>query len=180
MRFYRRRLPHRDIPGAATFVTWCLDGSLPAERAFRRDQLTTGQAFAAWDGLLDRCPTGSKFLAMPDIADLVKRRILRAETENLCALDSYVVMPNHVHVLWAPRVSLVELVRRVKGSTAVEANRILGRTGTRFWQDEYFDRTARTDADTVRMRNYIENNPVKAGLVAAPELYPWSSAFQRG
>jgi REP element-mobilizing transposase RayT len=93
----------------------------------------------------------------------------------MCSLDAWAIMPNHVHVLWTPHVSLAELVRRVKGPTAMRANQILGRRGTRFWQEEYFDRIVRNDEEFAQVRRYIEWNPVKAGLVSQPEAFRWSS-----
>ncbi|MBZ5603019.1 MAG: transposase [Acidobacteriia bacterium] len=129
MRVHRRRLPHVDASGAPVFVTWCLDGSLPAGRVFQREHLTSGEAFATWDRLLEENRAGARFLAQPEIADLVVAKLREFEDSGLCGVDSFVVMPNHVHVLWTPTGSLAELMRRVKGSTAVAANRILGRAG---------------------------------------------------
>lgn len=94
----------------------------------------------------------------------------------LCSLHAYVVMPNHVHALWTPQIPLCDLVRQVKGPTAREANKLLGRTGEQFWQEEYFDRIVRSESEFVQIRRYIEWNPVKAGLVARPGEFEWSSA----
>ena len=84
-------------------------------------------------------------------------------------------MPNHVHVLWTPQIPLSALLRKVKGPTALRANRLLGASGS-FWQDEYFDRMVRNEQEYRRIRQYIESNPVNAGLVASPEDFVWSSA----
>ena len=64
----------------------------------------------------------------------------------------------------------------LKGSTARNANRILGRTGQPFWQDESFDRYLRRSSQIERTIDYIENNPVSARLVYSPDGWPWSSA----
>jgi type I restriction enzyme R subunit/putative DNA methylase len=53
---------------------------------------------------------------------------------------------------------------------------LLHRTGERFWQDESFDHWVRSEGEFIRIQKYIENNPVKAGLVAKAEDWPWSSA----
>jgi putative transposase len=98
--------------------------------------------------------------------------------EHLCALHAFVIMPNHVHLLCTPVISLPELVRRVKGSTAFLANGILERRGEKFWQDEFFDRMVRKDGEFERIQRYIEWNPVKACLVARPEEFRWSSAWR--
>jgi hypothetical protein len=53
---------------------------------------------------------------------------------------------------------------------------MLGLTGQAFWQDESYDRLVRNDSEFERIAHYIEMNPVKAGLAAVPEEFPWSSA----
>jgi REP element-mobilizing transposase RayT len=85
-------------------------------------------------------------------------------------------MPNHVHLLVTPQIPSAQWLRLLKGSTAHEANGLLGRTGQPFWQDESYDHLVRAGSELKRIHCYIENNPVKAGLVAAPEDFPWSSA----
>jgi putative transposase len=85
-------------------------------------------------------------------------------------------MPNHVHLLFTSRIDVSTLMKSLKRFTAREGNRMLALTGRPFWQDESYDRLVRDDAEFGRISRYIEWNPVKAGLVAAPELFPWSSA----
>lgn len=176
MRSYRRRLPHVDIPGLPAFVTWRLHGSLPPGRVFEPAHLTSGEAFVAFDRLLDNARSGPLYVRQPEVARLVAEQLGRVAADGLCALAAYVIMPNHVHVLWTPEISLADLVRKVKGPTAFAANRVLGRTGA-FWQEEYFDRIVRSEREWSRIRRYIEWNPVKAGLAASPEAYRWSSAY---
>ena len=85
-------------------------------------------------------------------------------------------MANHVHILVTPHVSALKWLAPLKGFTACQANRILGLTGRRFWQEESYDRLVRNGDEFRRIQPYIENNPVKAGLVDAPGRFPWSSA----
>ena len=66
-----------------------------------------------------------------------------------------------------------------KSYTARQANKLLGRTGEPFWQRESYDHWVRDEAEHRRIISYIENNPVKAGLVNSPRKYPWSSAKVR-
>ncbi len=158
------------------FVTWRLNGSLPNERVFLPEHLTSGQAFVAFDRLLDTSREGPLYLRQPEMACIVRDQLIKTAADGLCELHAWVIMPNYAHVLWTPAISLADLVRKVKGPTAAQINRCLGRTGEPLWQQEYFDRTARNSEDFGRMRRYIEWNPVKAGLVARPEDYRWSSA----
>ena len=69
-------------------------------------------------------------------------------------------------------------MKSLKGFTAHEANRVLGRTGEPFWQRESYDHWVRNEEEWRRIAGYIENNPVKAGLVAVAEEYPWESAHE--
>ena len=88
-------------------------------------------------------------------------------------------MANHVHLLVRPRVIASRFLQTLKGYTAREANRLLGRTGQPFWQAESYDHSVRDDRESDRIKAYIENNPVKAGLVANAEDYLWSSAARK-
>src|SRR5579864_3413888 len=59
MIFYRRRLPHLYEIGKPIFLTWRLHDSLPRNRIFQVGSLSSGQAFAALDRLLDDARSGS-------------------------------------------------------------------------------------------------------------------------
>ena len=119
---------------------------------------------------------GPGWLARPAVAEMVLRRLEEGERQRLYRLHACVVMPNHVHLLMAPRIEIGVLVGSFKSATAREANRMLGRTGNPFWGRKTDQRVIRNATEFERMRAYVEWNPVKAGLVKAPELYPWSSA----
>ena len=131
----------------------------------------------AQDRALDRHSSGPTWLRHPPIADLVARAIRIADEERqFYELRAWVVMPNHVHLLILPQVPVAVLRRWLKGSTAREANRILGRTGQPFWQDESYDHYLRQRSQIDRTVTYIEQNPVSAGLVGSAERWLWSSA----
>ncbi len=85
-------------------------------------------------------------------------------------------MPNHVHLLLTPQVSLSKLLGSLKAATAKRANLLLHRSGQPFWQDESYDHLVRDGDEFRRIQRYIENNPVTACLAATPEEYTWSSA----
>ena len=86
-------------------------------------------------------------------------------------------MPNHAHVLFSvmPAYPLGEIVGSWKRFTARKANEHLRRNGS-FWQTEYWDRFIRNDAHFCASEEYIDQNPVKAGLAAEPRLWPYGSA----
>jgi REP element-mobilizing transposase RayT len=85
-------------------------------------------------------------------------------------------MPNHVHVIFQPRIAMPTIMRWLKGRTGRVANQLLGRTGTPFWVEESFDHWVRSAQELQGLIEYVENNPVKAGLVRAKEQWRWSSA----
>jgi REP element-mobilizing transposase RayT len=162
------------------FVTWRMKGSLPRHRHFPGHTLTSGQAFVAMDRLLDCASGGPRHLSRPEIARLVVNAIHHHELPLAhYTLHAYVIMPNHVHLLITPRTAIPKLLQSLKGFTATQANRILGSTGQAFWQEESYDHWVRDGKELARIMAYIEDNPVRAGLVATPEAYPWSRRLRR-
>ena len=175
MGHYERRLPHWEVIGQPLFVTFRLHGSLPAPRVFPPARMSSGQAFVALDRLLDQPTCGPAFLQRPEIARLVVQALQDGQFRfHRYQLHAFVVMPNHVHLLASPGVTSRQWLGPLKGFTAHQANRILGRHGP-FWQDESYDHLIREDQEFRRVQHYIEHNPVRAGLVALPEQFPWSS-----
>ena len=118
------------------------------------------------------------WLRRPQVADLVVAALLRGPTLGLYDLRAFAVMGNHVHALLRPRQDSSRVLQWLKGSTAREANRLVGQTGTPFWQRESYDHWVRDVREMQRVVAYIESNPVKAGLVAEPSQYRWSSAWR--
>jgi REP-associated tyrosine transposase len=96
--------------------------------------------------------------------------------EKIFMLCAFILMANRVHVLLATQSPIAQITWQIKGATAREANLILGRTGSRFWQDESFDHWIRNPEEWQRVRTYIERKPVAAGLVSKPDDWLWSSA----
>ena len=173
---YRRRLPHFHPDNAYLFLTWRLWSSLPAKSNLAVHP-TPGHAFVVMDRELDRHLSGPLWLNDPRIADLVSRAIIAGDSErHFYDLHAWVVMPNHVHLLIVPLAPVPVIMRWLKGSTARNANRILGRTGLPFWQDESYDHYLRDRDQLNRTIRYIEENPVSAGLTTEISGWPWSSA----
>ena len=136
--------------------------------------------FAQYDALLDKCNSGPIYLANPEIAQIVSKELHRFDG-HLYDLIAYSIMPNHVHVLFNTAcqipdgldISLWEMIefeplnsimKRIKGPTAVYANRKLNRSG-QFWQRESYDHYIRNAKEYNNVVAYILDNPVKANLV---------------
>src|SRR5689334_15969174 len=100
MGFSERRLPHWYEVGARVFVTWSLYGSLPSNRGFAPESMTSGRAFIAMDRVLHQTRTGSFYLRQVEIAEVVLEALYySAEQLRRYTMHAFVNMPNHVHLL---------------------------------------------------------------------------------
>ena len=89
---------------------------------------------------------------------------------------AYCLMSNHVHWVIVPERadSLAVLFRRVHGAYAQAVNAGMGRSG-HLWQNRFYS-CPLSERHLWTALRYVEANPVRAGLVARPEVYRWSSA----
>jgi REP-associated tyrosine transposase len=154
----RGYLPHFDSAETIQFVTFRLFDSLP--RAVAEMLAKLPDNLAKTDESLDGC-FGACWLKEPTIA-------------------TWCIMPNHVHVVVEPADGngLGVIVQAWKSFTAHRANRVLSRSGP-FWHKDYFDRFIRDEGHLARTIDYVENNPVKAGLASTADSWPWSSSRRR-
>jgi len=176
--FYRRHLPHWQKADSALFITWRLYGSLPQRTIVGSvKESDFGKRFLLLDHELDRAASGPVWLKDYRLAKVVVDALHHGAAHlQLYRLSAYVVMSNHVHILIWPKTPLYRITKSIKGYTARECNRLLNRTGEKFWQEESFDHSVRHEDQFYRIKSYIERNPVKAGLVESPGEWPWSSA----
>jgi len=86
---------------------------------------------------------------------------------------AYVLMPEHVHLLInePPEIPLAQFLKSLKQITS----RRLKGDRKQFWLDRYFDANVHGEDARSEVIRYIHRNPVKRGLVCAPEQYRWSS-----
>ena len=102
----------------------------------------------------------------------------------------YVVMPEHIHLLLTePKIGTPSTVMQVLKQRTARAllpkskrrNRsqlnLFGEGTQRraFWQARFYDFNVWTTEKRVEKLKYMHRNPVKRGLVASPEQWPWSS-----
>lgn len=176
----RRHLPHWVPDEVAVFVTWRLAGSLPRARAPMLYREPPGRKFVGEDRVLDKAALGPVWLKDARIARMVVNALHYGESQRkLYVLRAFVVMANHVHVVWEPKAEMSVILRWLKGTIAGRAKRILGLPGGPFWQEESYDHWVRSGDELRSIVRYVEWNPVKAGLVRLPEEWPWSSARGR-
>ncbi len=107
--------------------------------------------------------------------DYVSRLMTQVAGECQLTVVAYCLLPNHYH--WLVRqdgeVGAGMLPRRVFGSYSQAYNRTYRESGTLF-QGPYLARAVEADSYMRHLCRYIHANPVKHGLVDAPELWPYS------
>lgn len=93
-----------------------------------------------------------------------------------CHIHAYVLMTNHVHLLIsAARTESPGLMMKALGQRYVQyVNRVYQRSGT-LWEGRYRSCPVQEDAYLLACQRHIELNPVRAGMVAHPAEYRWSS-----
>jgi putative transposase len=92
------------------------------------------------------------------------------------AIHAYVLMSNHFHLLASPQTvdGLPKMMQAVGRRYVRYFNDTQQRTGT-LWEGRYKSTLIQTDRYLLGCMAYIDLNPVRAGLVAQPQDYPWAS-----
>lgn len=180
--YTRGYLPHADLHGTPQFIIYRCADSLPAD--FMSSRLESdSEERQRIDRLLD-AGYGSCPLSHPDVAPIIMAN-WRHFADQRYRLIAWVIMPNHVHVLMVPMAgwSLSAIIHGWKSYSATRINEVLyGPASSRrsrapaLWQREYWDRWIRDEGHFMQAVSYIHDNPVKAGLVATADEWPWSSA----
>ncbi|MBA2726960.1 MAG: transposase [Parachlamydiaceae bacterium] len=116
-----------------------------------------------------------KSLSLPVAATIVEDAI-NFYSGKQYEIDSYVIMPDHVHLLITPYpdFELSKILFNMKSFATKTINNIFSING-RFWQPDNFDHLVRNHGYWIRYFDYIHNNPVKACIVKTPDEYTWSS-----
>jgi putative transposase len=107
------------------------------------------------------------------LGEIVERQLIKLpERLEAVAVDTYVVMPNHVHTIvgLSPRARQASPLtarscrRGVQTGSAREINRTHATSDAAVWQRGYHDHIIRDDRDLERVREYIETNPIQWAL----------------
>jgi hypothetical protein len=177
-----RHLPHWCQEGRTYFATFRLADAIPQHvllawrDEFRRwtaahPKPWSGEQFREYGRLFPErfhswldAGHGSCILRQPAASLVVANALLYFDRQRY-VLDHYVVMPNHVHVVFlpSPGQSLRNILHSWKSFTANEINRLANRSGA-FWQAESYDHLVRSEGQLEHYRQYISENPGKAKL----------------
>jgi type I restriction enzyme R subunit len=183
LEYYRATLAQRPRPVELSESEW----------RHRLDKL----AFARMDSWLDNQPA-VRHLEDPRLAKVVVDALYFFAGQRYDLL-AFVVMPSHFHWVFQPLGHWVKGLEEEKGTletcptersprqriqhsvnrhAGFECNQFRGIAGP-FWHRESYDHWVRDADEMERIIRYVEANPVKAGLVTAPEDWPFSSAHDR-
>jgi putative transposase len=93
-----------------------------------------------------------------------------------CAIHAYVLMTNHIHLLLTPDAgdAISRLFQECGRQYVGYINQTYRRRGT-LWEGRHKGIIVESTAYLLTCMRYIELNPVRAGIVARPEQYRWSS-----
>ena len=173
---HKRNLPHWGQDSVVCFVTFRLADSIPAAKLAQwqeEKEIWLRLHPEPWDEptmreYVDSFPkrmeewldagVGSCILTREDCRHCVAHALEHFNGERYI-LHSYVVMPNHVHVLFeiSAKGDLARTVHAWKSFTAHALNKITGNVGA-VWQSEYFDRLLRDSRHYVNTLEYIRRN----------------------
>ena len=121
-----------------------------------------------------------KILMDRTIASIIFKTFDWLETENRQEWVCIMVMPDHVHTIikLGQGQTLSQVLHSMKRFTAREINKHLSRTGS-LWQKGYTDWGIRDETTLNETIRYCYANPVRAGIVASAQDYPyWRSKFK--
>jgi putative transposase len=186
----RGYIPHFNRPHLIQLITFRLEDAVPEKLIEQwKSELRWSDGISASDPRqialqkmivkYEDAGHGACWLRNGNIAQITEQAILFYDSKKYRVI-AWCIMPNHVHVI----IEILEenqlevVLHSWKSYISHQANKILRRSG-KFWFAEYHDRFIRSPDHLQKAIEYVENNPVKAGLVVAKEEWKWSSAGKR-
>jgi putative transposase len=120
------------------------------------------------------CYRREPLLAQRSGYSIFEEALERVRQNHGFVVAGYVLMPEHVHLLVnEPRKgSLATAIQVLKQKTSQQLKHPEER---QFWQRRYYDFNVWTDEKRIEKLRYMHRNPVRRGLAAKPEDWPWSS-----
>jgi putative transposase len=119
--------------------------------------------------------------------ELLRRAFARAKARRPFSIDAIVVLPDHLHCLWQMPEGDADFSGRWRAIKQFVSRRMeapLSERGEKpVWQRRFWEHLIRDEEDWRRHLDYIHYNPVRHGLVDAPEDWPYSSfstAIEKG
>jgi REP element-mobilizing transposase RayT len=110
---------------------------------------------------------GRNQLVQPSIADCIDRSLHHQHSRGEWWIHLFLLMPDHLHALlsFSQETSMEASISNWKRFVARQAGIV--------WQRDFFDHRLRRDESLNEKWNYIRQNPVRKGLVATPDDWPF-------
>ncbi len=109
-----------------------------------------------------------------DRVDLTYGQILRAATGESGEIVVACFMPDHLHLLVEMKSDSSDALRFISRAKQLSGYHFKQRFERRLWQRYSYDRVLRDSEPTLVVARYLVANPVRAGLVTAPEDYAYT------
>ena len=121
---------------------------------------------------------------------LLRDSFRRSKEQYSYIIDAIVVLPDHFHMIITPKnpkeySKIITSIKRnfnygLDKNVKTEAKKALSASGDRrqhsgIWQRRFYEHTIRDEKDFQNILAYIQNNPLKHGLVKNPKDWKYSS-----
>jgi REP element-mobilizing transposase RayT len=123
------------------------------------------------------CTAGRRhILANPEVAPLLVTAWRNSPSFHGWVVGRFVIMPDHVHFFARPQPEAKSPSAFVCDWKKWTAREIVAQTTATapVWQSEFFDHVLRSADSYSEKWDYVRHNPVRAGLCAQAEEWPWS------
>ncbi len=188
IQFWRGNLPHWEVADGRYFVTMRLAGCLPRQALDRLHELAgatpapnddaahlawSRRYFAVQEQALHN-HSQRAWLHRPDIAEKTLSAALHYDRTGKWRLSACAVMPNHIHLFFmAGPDGMSKIMRDFKHATARMLGPLIPEKSGHLWQKEWFDHWSRSAQEDEKIRGYIRDNAVQAGLVRKWNDWRW-------
>jgi putative transposase len=118
------------------------------------------------------------FFKSPDRLDLLQENLLAIASEFKWKLQAWSIFSNHYHFIAICEndpMTLKPMLTKLHANTSRKINELDNLSGRKVWY-QYWDSFITYQKSYLARLNYVHRNPVKHGLVALAEHYPWCSA----
>jgi putative transposase len=156
------KLPHISLKDHYQFITFRTYKSIDkyVSKIQNNHNIDTKIKQFQIDTYLDNSKNGAYFYGKA--IDIIKE-VLFEKNNILYEVETFSIMPNHIHILLKQKSELPKIIQHIKGKSAFLLNKHLNLEG-KFWHDNYFDKLIRDEKHYGVVYEYIINNPLKANL----------------
>ncbi|MCC6414828.1 MAG: transposase [Opitutaceae bacterium] len=126
------------------------------------------------------CAQRRKILTTPTASPILTNAWKAAPSLHGWFVGRYVIMPDHVHFFARPGPNAKRLTAFLRNWKRWTSNQLVKFAGVEppIWQPEFFDHLMRSADSYAEKWNYVRLNPVRAGLVTAPEMWPYCGELE--